>query len=150
MSRECTLSFQAQMVERDSPVRSRTAGKRRSVSDSLRAPSGPCARCASCALCNPEAVAGVWSVGLARTGPLVFAGSGVMKNLSCLVPLLIREQCFGFIAISCPVVASHPYELVYIAPSVCATQMEHEVNRVRDLLPYGLIRQLDATLQDAR
>jgi len=56
------------------------------------------------------------------------------------------EYGFRFIAIVCSVVPPHADQLVDVALTVCPTQMQHELDRVRDLLPNGLVRELDATL----
>ena len=75
-----------------------------------------------------------------------FAGSRVMDNLRSRSPVLMREDGFRFIAIEYAVVTPHADHLVHVASTVGPTQMQDELDRVRDLLPNGLVRELDAAL----
>src|SRR4051812_17600878 len=122
------------MVERDSPVRSRTAGKRSSFGDPTW--TGLRSRAASPAL-RLRGAGDASDSALAtsrRTGPLVFTGRRVIKNLRSGSAMLVREQRLQLVVISCAVVTSNSHQFIYKAASILTRQVQHELDRIRDLL----------------
>ena len=63
---------------------------------------------------------------------------------------ILRKQHLDLVPIARRVIATDPDQLSHRTAALRASQMQHQIDCVGDLIPDGLVRQLDGALHDAR